>query len=173
MHGNIGGNNFPNENRYTSMFDMYFKEGIYGEKIIVFKTEVRKKYKHELEDGERFITEARMYHKMDLKYKVKCFNIVLVGGDYLESGYTANINKIFKNNPKGYFKYFSEILERNTKGMLLNKRIYVLKHYILFSYIINSKNNLKNIKSFYNKILYIILIIPGRLKSKFKIKKGW
>ena len=47
------------------MFDLYFKEGETGEKALVFFTNVRKKYKHELEKGENFVTEARMYHKMD------------------------------------------------------------------------------------------------------------
>lgn len=108
-----------------------------------------------------------MYHKMDLEYSVKCFNTVIVEGEYLESGYTSNINKIFKENPVGYYNYFAEILNRSTKGIKFNKRLYVIKHYILFSCLSNSKNNLKNIKDLYNKILYLVLLLPGIVKTKF------
>ena len=162
----LSGNKFFKENIKTTMFNMYFKEGITGEKIIVFKTELRKKYKHELESGERFITEARMYHKMDLNYFVKCFNIVISEGEYLQDGYTTNIIKTFKQSPVGYFNYFKEMFNMNQKNIILNKRLYIIKHYILFEFLTNSNINIKNVKGLINKILYLVLVIPGRIKTK-------
>ena len=44
----LSGNQFEKENEETTMFDLYFKHGITGEKILVFKTEIRKKYMHEV-----------------------------------------------------------------------------------------------------------------------------
>lgn len=168
---NLSGNRFKKEDEKTTMFDMYFKDGVTGEKILVFRTDVRKKYKHELEDNEKFITEARMYHKMDIDYYVKCFNVVLIEGVYLEDGYTSSIIKNFINSPKGYYNYFCEILSGNMNGVQFNKRMYVIKHYILFEYMINAGVKLSNIKNVINRILYILLIIPGRIKSK-KFKKN-
>ena len=162
----LSGNRFSSENVNTTMFDMYFKEGITGEKILVFRTDVRKKYKHELVDGEKFITEARMYHKMDENYFVKCFNIVVVEGEYLESGYTSNISKTFFEAPKGYYQYFKEILGKNMKGVIFGKRLYALKHYILFEYLIKANINLGNIDSIINKLLYLMIIIPGKIKAR-------
>jgi glycosyltransferase involved in cell wall biosynthesis len=98
----ISGKKFPENDHRSDMFSLYFRENITGEKILVFKTSVRKKYKHELVDGEKFITEARMYHKMDEKYGIKCYNTVIVEGEYLETGYTHNIIDSFKKYPKGY-----------------------------------------------------------------------
>ena len=166
----LSGNRFKIENVKTTMFDMYFKDEVTGEKILVFNADIRKKYKHELEDNEKFITEARMYHKMDLDYYVKCFNIVVVEGVYLEDGYTSNIDKTFFKYPNGYYQYFKEILNRNTKNIKFNKRLYVLKHYILFEYLIESKIELNNIKCIVNKLLYILLIVPGRIKARAMIK---
>ena len=166
----LSGNKFVYENQYTTMFDMYFKQNIVGEKILVFKTNIRKKYCHELEQGEKFITEARMYHKMDLKYKVKCFNIILVVGKYLSDGYTNNLNKIFGQAPKGYCKYFKEILENDMKGVKISKRLYAIKHYILFSYLAKEKVKLCDIKDYLNKFLIIILYIPGIFKTKIRKK---
>ena len=164
QNGNNMGNNFKKEK--TTMFDLYFKEGETGEKAIVFYSNIRKQYKHELENNERFVTEARMYHKLDEKYQMICVNKPIMICEYQEKGYTKNISKQFKENPNGYYKYFQEILKKDMKGVTLKKRLYAIKHYILFSYLIKSKNNLKKINGLTNKILYLILYIPGILKSK-------
>ncbi len=132
LKGNISGKRFLSNNMETTMFDLYFKQDIKGEKILVFKANIRKKFRHELEKNENFITEARMYHKMDEKYRILCINEVLEIGDYIEDGYTKNISKTFKTCPNGYYKYFKEILDRGLKGVLLKKKIYILKHYIWF-----------------------------------------
>lgn len=158
------GNNFKKQK--TTMFDLYFKEGETGEKALVFFSNIRKQYKHQLENNERFVTEARMYHKMDEKYQMICVNKPIMICEYQDEGYTKNISKQFKENPNGYYKYFQEILQKDMKGVSLKKRLYAIKHYILFSYLTKSKNNLKKIGDLKNKILYLVLYIPGILKSK-------
>ena len=155
--GNNMGKNF--KNKLTTMFDLYFKEGEDGEKTIVFITDVRKKYKHKLEHDEKFVTEARLYHEMDLKYKMICINEPIMICEYQENGYTQNINKQFKENPYGYFEYFKEILSRNMKGVALKKRIYAIKHYILFGYLTNQRTG-KYIQNIKNKVLYYIMYFP-------------
>ncbi len=164
QNGKNMGNNFKKEK--TTMFDLYFKEGETGEKAIVFYSNIRKQYKHELEKNERFVTEARMYHKMDEKYKIICVNEPIMICEYQEKGYTKNISRQFKENPNGYYKYFQEILKKDMKGVTLKKRLYAIKHYILFSYLTKSKKNLKEISNLANRIIYLILYIPGILKSK-------
>ena len=130
--GNVSGKKFPTNYMESSMFDLYFKQDIQGEKILVFNTKIRKKFKHELEENEKFITEARMYHKMDENHKILCVNEVIEIGDYKEDGYTKNIIKTFKTNPNGYYKYFKEILKKDMKGVLIKKKLYILKHLIYF-----------------------------------------
>ena len=168
QNGNNMGNLFKNEK--TTMFDLYFKEGENGEKALVFFADVRKKYKHELEHNEKFVTEARMYHKMDVKYKMICINKPIMICEYQKDGYSKNIIKQFKNNPYGYYKYFQEILEKDMKGVKFPKRLYVIKHYILFGKLINAKKSLNKIMSTKNKILYCLLYVPGRIKTKMKFK---
>ncbi len=168
QNGNNMGNLFKNEK--TTMFDLYFKEGENGEKALVFFADVRKKYKHELEHNEKFVTEARMYHKMDVKYKMICINKPIMICEYQKDGYSKNIIEQFKNNPYGYYKYFQEILEKDMKGVKFSKRLYVIKHYILFGKLINAKKSLNKIMSTKNKILYCLLYVPGRIKTKMKFK---
>ena len=166
-NGNISGNKFKEEFEPTTMFDLYFKEDIKGEKIIVFNSKIRKNFEHQIVNQEKFITEARMYHKMDEKYKVICINDILEYGQYEDDGYTKNITEMFKKYPYGYYEYFKEILEKDMKGVLFRKRLYIIKHYILFGTLSHHKFNIKNIKDLINKILYVILYFPGFIKSMF------
>ena len=163
------GNNFKKEE--TTMFDLYFKEEEYGEKSIVFFANVRKKYQYKIEKNEKFSTEARMYHEMDLKYKIKCFNKAIMICDYKEDGYTKNIKKIFKENPYGYFEYFKEILEQhNMKGVSTQKRLYVIKHYILFATLTKRKKIIRDTKGIINKFLILVLLLPGKIITNIKFK---
>lgn len=171
VSGEISGKKFKQDNLKTTMFDLYFKDDIGGEKIILFNANIRKKYKHKIEPGENFITEARMYHEMDQDYKVLCINMPIIIGAYINDGYTKNIKKVFMQNPKGYLKYFEEILNYNTEEILLKKRLYAIKHYILFSYLTKKKNIIKSIKGKLNKFLVAILYIPGCIKTKLTFKQ--
>lgn len=166
VSGEISGEKFKENDYKTTMFDLYFKDDVKGEKIILFNGRIRKKFKHKIEDGEKFITEARMYHEMDKQYKVLCINMPIIIGTYLSDGYTKNIKKVFLENPKGYMKYFEEILNSNTEKILFEKRLYIIKHYILFSYLTKKKDILKNVKGNLNKLLIAFLYLPGCLKTK-------
>ena len=164
--GKISGKKFKYQEQITTMFDLYFKDDIQGEKIIVFNSKIRKMFSHRLEHNEKFITESRMYHKMDEKYKVIAINDVVEQGSYIEGGYTKNISKTFKESPFGYYMYFKEILSRDMNGVLFSKRLYVIKHYILFSYLTNNKFDDSFMKDKLNKSLYRLLYVPGIMKSK-------
>ena len=169
LKGNNIGNPFQKEE--TTMFDLYFKEQENGEKAIVFFANIRKQYQYKIEKDEKFSTEARMYHEMDLKYKIKCINKPIMICDYKEDGYTKNIRKIFKENPYGHFEYFKEILEQqDMHGVSLKKRLYVIKHYILFATLTQKKGLIKKVKGIKNKILIILLLFPGKIATKIKFK---
>ena len=165
-NGKISGKEFSQKEYKTTMLDLYFKEDIGGEKILVYNGKIRKKYSHQLEHNEKFITEARMYHKMDEKYKLLAINEVVEIGSYIEDGYTKNINKTFKENPYGYYMYFKELMQKNMKDVKFSKRLYAIKHYILFGYLTKNKFNVNLIKDRLNKLLYIILYFPGIMKSR-------
>ncbi len=169
--GKISGNKFPEEVHRSDMFSLYFREKMTGEKILVFKTSVRKKYKHELEADEKFITESRMYHKMDLDYDIIGINEPIEIGDYKDDGYTSNILKVFEENPLGYYMFFKEILEMNFEDVSFSKRMYVYKHYILFANLADRSHAISSVEGLLNKIMIMILWIPGKIATKRKFKK--
>ena len=49
-------------------FDIHNKYGYDFDMNLTFKTEVRKKYFYKVEKGEKFVTEARLYYKLDQLY---------------------------------------------------------------------------------------------------------
>ena len=162
--GNIG-NLFKDDNYETNMFNLYFKDGITGDKALVYITNIRKNYKYILEKNEKFVTEARIQNELDKKYNVVCFNLPIMICTYLQEGYSKNIKEIFLKNPFGYFEYFKQLLTFNMNGVLFSKRVYLIKHFILFSYLTKQKNPLKNVKGFFNRFLFVFLYVPGIIKS--------
>ena len=161
------------EDKTMTLFDMHFKYDLDFDMTITFFSIIRKKYKHELENCEKFITEDRMYHKMDKDYDgllIKLDEIIVC--EYMQDGYTKNIMKTFINSPYGYYSYFKEILTFDMKKIIFKKRLYILKHYILFSYLTN-KTKLECIKQVngINKLLIMILVIPGYIYSKKSVDK--
>lgn len=159
-NGKNMGKDFKKEK--TTMFDLYFKEGEDGEKALVYFSDIRKKYKYKLEHNEKFVTEARMHHEMDLNYNILCVNKAIMICEYQQEGYSKNIIEQFKKNPYGYYEYFKEILKKNMKGVKLKKRLYAIKHYILFGYLVNDCTS-KNIKGFLNKVIYYLLYLPRNI----------
>lgn len=169
---NQNGNNMGKmmKKERTTMFDLYFKEEENGEKALVFYTKIRKKYSYKLENNEKFVTEARMYHEMDLSYNIICINKPIMICEYQKEGYTQNIKKQFIENPYGYYEYFKEILKRNTRKVKFNKRLYAVKHYILFTVLTKKKINIKEVNDILNKVLIIILFLPGKIKTYAMLK---
>jgi len=168
------GNLFKKDNYETNMFNLYFKDGLTGDKLLVYLSSIRKQYKYILEKGEKFCTEARMFNEIDKKYNIICFNQPIMICKYLDEGYSKNIKKIFLENPLGHYEYFKQILNFDMAGVLLGKRLYAIKHYILFSYLTKQKNLLKNVKGFFNKFLIVVLYVPGIVKSYlFKNKNSY
>lgn len=171
-HGKISGRKFSESLHRSDMFSLYFRENMTGEKVLVFKTEIRKKFKHELEADEKFVTESRMYHKMDRDYDIIGINEALEIGDYRSDGYTKNILATFTNYPLGYYMYFKEILEKDFAGVSFSKRMYVYKHYILFTYLADQKLNIKNINGTFNKLMVLLLWAPGTIIAKKKFNNN-
>ncbi len=86
--------------RYTS-FD--------GEKAIAFYTDIHKKYKYPLFDGEKFITEAVVWNRIAADgYKMRFYNDIICVYEYRDDGLTKAGNKLFLDNPHGYGLWLKE-----------------------------------------------------------------
>ena len=169
--GKISGTEFIENNHRSDMFSLFYREKMTGEKILVFKTEIRKKYKHILEADEKFVPEQRMYYKIDQDYDVICINEAIIIGDYKQDGYVKNIKRVYEVAPLGYYELYKFILKMNLKGVPFSKKIYIYKHYILFANLAARENGIKNVDGLINKIIVGILWVPGMVATKRRYKK--
>lgn len=162
------------ENKILRLYDMHYKHGYTYDMALTFKTSIRKNFIYELEHNEKFVTEARLYYKMDQKYSgLLIKNDIIMNCEYIEDGYTKNILEIFKKYPYGYYEYFKELLNYSDSNILFRKRLYMIKHYILFSVLTKHHfiESLKKLQDFFNQCLYILLYIPGKIKTYQVFKK--
>lgn len=68
--------------------------------------------------------------------------------------------------------YFKEILEKDFAGVSFSKRMYVYKHYILFTYLADQKLNINNINGTFNKLMVLLLWAPGTIIAKRKFNNN-
>ena len=122
----IIGSSFPEKDMISTQFDIYNKYSVKGDKGLMFRTEIIKKYKFPVFDDEKFITEAVVYNRICEKYKMVYVNEKIEIKEYQEDGLTAKYNNLLLRNPKGQALYHNEINSQNLsfKQKILNNAVY-------------------------------------------------
>ena len=120
------GSSFPEKEMVSTQFDIYNKYRVKGDKGLMFRTEIIKKYKFPVFDDEKFITEAVVYNRICEKYKMVYVNEKIEIKEYQEDGLTAKYNNLLLRNPKGQALYHNEINSQKLsfKQKVLNNAVY-------------------------------------------------
>ena len=121
---------------YTTLRDAYCKYGLHGDTMLVFRSDIIKRFQFPSFDGEKFVPEDYLYDKIDKEGKLKFLNKVLYKGQYLEDGYTAEMAKLIKNNPQGYHAF---ICQRLSYDDTLKQRILDTIRHIAINKVLESK----------------------------------
>ncbi|MCM5663420.1 glycosyltransferase family 2 protein [Galbibacter mesophilus] len=99
----IIGTKFPDNITNATLEDLYFKYHCKGDKKLVYRTEIIKKFQqYPIYKGERFVPLGTLYLLVDKKYKLACLNEVLCIVEYMEDGSSRNIVKQYFRHPKGF-----------------------------------------------------------------------
>lgn len=88
----------------TTMWDLYYKHGHRGDTAHIHRTKILKQFPFDVEPDERFIGETYVFHQIDQHYELGVLHRILIVREYFPDGYTANVRKITRENPKGYTK---------------------------------------------------------------------
>ncbi len=168
LNQQIIGTEFPNNLKETTLTDFYANGGK-GDKKLVYRTEVIKKYpEYPIFDNEKYVGLAYKYMLIDQNYTLLTINKPLVVVEYQQDGSSNNMLRQYWNNPKGFAFY------RKTEMVLaptLKRRFMSCIHYVSGSIISKNKNFIKESPK---KLLTILSILPGFglfLYIKFKIKQ--
>lgn len=99
--GKLVGTKLPNKNAIG--YNDYYEYGGIGDKKVIYRTEIIKKYPPYPEyKGEKFVGLCYKYLLVDQDYQLLILNRPVCVVEYLENGSSNNIMKQFLNNPRGY-----------------------------------------------------------------------
>lgn len=103
------GTYFPNGLKYTTTIELYGKWKFKGDMTMMYRTEILKKYPYWVADGEKFMGEGYVWRQIDQHYQLAILPKLLMKGEYLPDGYTQNVRRLAKDNPRSYM-----VLKRQT-----------------------------------------------------------
>lgn len=109
LYGKPLGTDFPAGIDCVSGKKLYGKMKFKGDVTLVYRTNILKQYLFWVAEGEKFIGEGYVYSQIDEKYEMAILSKVLTFCEYLPDGYTKNVRKLAKDNPKSYV-----VLKRQT-----------------------------------------------------------
>jgi len=89
--GEVVGTRFRDEVSINNYIKIYYWDKVKGDKTIVHKTEIQKKFPFPVFEGEKFAPEAIMYDRIAREYDHLCVNKVLQYKEYIEDGITKNM----------------------------------------------------------------------------------
>ncbi|MDH7446574.1 glycosyltransferase family 2 protein [Aquimarina sp. 2201CG14-23] len=102
-NGAIIGSKMPDDLKETTLTDIYHKHKVIGDKKLVLRTEIVKKYpSYPIFEGERFVPLGYLYQLIDQDYKLLSVNEVFCIVEYLEDGSSMNILKQYRRHPNGF-----------------------------------------------------------------------
>lgn len=156
---------FPVGVTQTTMYELVKKYKCYGEKSLVYKTDILKKYPYPEIENEKFIGECVVYDKIDRNYEMLLLNKILTICEYQPDGLT---NRIFINmlkNPTGYKIYHSQRIDM---ACSLKERIGYIIRYNAFK--ILSEDNKYDYNGKYN--VFVKILKPfGWILTKYYYNK--
>lgn len=139
--GKVIGDRLPEDVKTDTLFDLFYNKGIIGDKKLVYRSELTKKYPYPVYRGEKYVGLAYKYYKLDQEYELALMNEVLCIVEYMEDGSSLNMFKQYMKNPKGFAFYRVENM-KNPKGSLKYKFKECI-HYVSSSLILKNKEFLK------------------------------
>lgn len=166
LKGNLIGTKFLYT---TTTLEDFYAGGGSGDKKLVYRTEVMKKYpSYPLFPGEKYVGLGYKYLLADQDYELVTLNEILVQVDYQQGGSSNNMFRQYYNNPRG-FAFIRK------QGMVLSnsaiKRFTEAIHYVSSSFIAkNGKFILESPRKImtvlalpFGIILYLLVLFKNRM----------
>lgn len=138
--GNIIGKGFPENMKETTLMG-YYASGGFGDKKLVYRTDVIKKYpSYPVFDGEKYVALAYKYRLIDQDYKLLVVPEVLCNVEYQADGSSGTMWKQYLKNPKG-FAFWRKICMQYPESR--KRKVLDCIHYCSSSMIARNKGYIK------------------------------
>lgn len=166
VNGVVVGTKFPDGVKQSTLFDIYNKYGVKGDKKLVYRTDLTKNYPYPLFEGEKYVGLAYKYNKIDLTHKLALLNEVLCIVEYMDDGSSRNMLKQYRKNPKGFAFYRLENLKNPKIGLKFKFKECI--HYVSSNFMLKNWNVFKKSPC---KLLTVLAIPLGFILYKYIVKK--
>ena len=163
--GKVIGDRFPSVLKESTYFNIYNKYGLKGDKKLIYRSELTTQYPYPIFEGEKYVSLAYKYAKLDSKYKLALMNEVVCNVEYMEDGSSLNMLKQYRRNPKGFA--FIRIDNMKNPNASLKFKFKECIHYVSSSFISKNKNYLRETPC---KILTILAIPVGYVLYRYIMK---
>ena len=170
MDGRIIGKNFP-ENLSETTLSGYYAAGGAGDKKLVYRTDVIKKYlPYPVFEGEKYVALAYVYRQIDQEYRLAVLDEVLCNVEYQADGHGAGMWKEYVRSPRGFAAWRKLCMQYPES----KKRLFIdCVHYVAESLIAKNKAFLKESprKGWTILALPFGWLLTVAIKRKVKAKK--
>lgn len=112
----IIGEIFPSDLYESNLIDIVYKHHVYGDKGILHRTNILKKYRFPIIPSEKFVTETVLYAQISKDYTYLLINEVFELKDYQKNGLSNNYRNLMNCNPRGSFINYSMIDKFDIQG---------------------------------------------------------
>ncbi|WP_066067755.1 glycosyltransferase family 2 protein [Neobacillus soli] len=160
------GTKIPEHLISSTLFDLYYKHGVIGDKKLVYRTDLTKEFPYPIFNNEKYVGLAYKYYMLDKQYEMLLLNEVLCCVEYLPDGSSNNMFNQYRRNPKGFAFYRKELMKLPFTSISFKFRQAI--HYVSSSLMVNNRRFLKEtpIKSL------TFLAIPFGILLYFYISKS-
>ncbi|RST72546.1 glycosyltransferase family 2 protein [Siminovitchia acidinfaciens] len=133
----IIGTKLPVHLKSSTLFDLYHKYGVMGDKKLVYRTTLTKQYRYPIFANEKYVGLAYKYYMLDKQYKMLLLNEVLCCVEYLPDGSSLNMLNQYVKNPKGFAFYRKELMKLPFASLTFKFRQAI--HYVSSSLLMDNK----------------------------------
>lgn len=148
----------------------YYDNGGTGDKKIVYRTEIIKKYpEYPIFDGEKYVSLASKYFLIDQDYQLLTLNIPLVVVEYQQDGSSYNMYNQYWKNPRGFI--YDRKLVLSYKPFFFKKIKYCI-HYISSKIIAKQWDIISDSPAPFTTFIVLPLGYIWYLYIRYNVKKG-
>ncbi|TXK82513.1 glycosyltransferase family 2 protein [Paenibacillus sp. N3.4] len=164
--GRIIGSRLPEELESSTLFELYSKHRVTGDKKLVYRTELTRDYPYPIFENEKYVGLAYKYYKLDQSYELLLMNEVLCCVEYLPDGSSMNMLKQYRKNPKGFAFYRKELMKLPFASLFFKFRQSI--HYVSSSMTSGNRRFMKETPA---KMLTFLAIPLGVILYWYMIRK--
>lgn len=165
----IIGTRLPTEVKRSTLFNLYHKYGVKGDKKLVYRTDLTRNFPYPVFPNEKLVPLSYKYFMLDQECELLLMNEPLCIVEYLPDGSSMNIFRQYRNSANGFRFYRMEMMKLPNTTLAFKFKQTI--HYVSCSLFIKSSI----LKHSPKKLLTIFAMPFGLMLNKyisFRVQKS-